>query len=146
MGEAWVDSGLRHPLASADCFATEAARLCGGARCLVFLTADSDAAASRFKAALSAATGAAAAVVEHAGPVLHTDHPVPAAALGKPSTDPWQKTFVDWTALSQVDALLMSRSGFGWTAGWAGRVPYMCMMREDAECAWIDFDTPNGMF
>jgi hypothetical protein len=146
VGEAWVDSGLRHPLASADCFAAEAARLCGGARCLVFLTADSDAAASRFKAALSTAAGAAAAVVEHAGPVLHTDRPVPAAALGKPPTDPWQKTFVDWTALSQVDALLMSRSGFGWTAGWAGRVPYMRMMREDAECTWIDFDTPNGLF
>jgi hypothetical protein len=43
--------------------------------------------------------------------------------------------------------MLMSRSGFGWTAGWAGRVPYMRMMMLDgAECAWFDFDTPDGLF
>jgi len=145
VGEAWVDSGLRVPLASVDCFATEAARLCA-ARCLVFVTADSSAAAARFKAALAAAAGGAATVVEHAGPILHTDRPVPAGAAGDPAADPWLKTFVDWIALSQVDALLMSRSGFGWTAGWAGRVPYMRMMVEGSGCDWFDFGTPDGLF
>jgi hypothetical protein len=142
----WQEGLLRTPLAGADCFAAEAARLCGGIRCLVYLTADSGAAAARFRTALAAAAGAAAAVVEHAGPILHTDRGAPAAALGEPPTDPWQKTFVDWTALSQVDALLMSRSGFGWTAGWAGRVPYMRMMQDGVACAWFDFETPNGIF
>ena len=146
IGEGWEEDNLvRTSLPGVDCFAAEAARLCG-AQCLVFLTADSGAAAARFKAVLAAAAGAAAAVVEHVGLVLHTDFPVPAVALGKPSSDPWQKTFVDWTALSQVDALLMSRSGFGWTAGWAGRAPYMRMMRDGAECAWFDFETPDGLF
>ena len=109
VGEAWVDSGLRQPLlASADRFAGEAARLCG-AQCLVFLTADSAAAAARFKAALVAVAGAAAAVVEHAGPILHTDRELPAAALGTPSTDPWQKTFVDWVVPSGRPAHVAQR-------------------------------------
>ena len=145
IGEAW-DDDQRLPLSSAACFAAEAARLCGGVRCLVFLTADSGAAAGRFRAALTAVAGVDAAVVEHAGPILHTAQGVPRAAPDEPSIDPWLKTFVDWTALSQVDALLMSRSGFGWTAGWAGRVPYLRMLREGAACVWIDFDTPDGLF
>ena len=104
------------------------------------MTADSSLALATFKAAV---TAHAARVVDYAGPILHTDRPVPSD--GGATADPWLKTFVDWTALSQADVLLSSVSGFGWTAGWAGRVPYVRMVHDTKSCAWLDFESPTKL-
>lgn len=156
VGEAWEETAFhRHPLTSVACFAREAAALCrqqAGGGCRVFLTADSAAAAARFRDDFKVAAAAgddgslgpvAADIVEAAGLTLHADMPVPAGARAAPH--PYTKTFVDWLALSTADAVLMSHSGFGWTAAWGGGVPYARQLkwergRAPEACDWLPFD------
>ena len=142
IGEAWTDSEHRHPVESARCFADRATELCldlyGGA-CVVFLTADSRAAADAFVGALN---GTGIAVTQTRGPVLHTDRGVPASSRNEADTvakqaDPWLKTYADWVALSQADVLLMSHSGYGLTAAWAGGVPHVRQLRKGGACEWV---------
>jgi hypothetical protein len=60
-------------------------------------------------------------------------------------SDIWEKTFIDWTTLSQVDVLLMSFSGFGWTAAWSGAVPYVRRLGIRGNCSWSDFDQADDL-
>ena len=146
IGEAWTDSDHRHPVDSARCFADRLRGVCqdvyAGA-CAVFLTADSRAAAAVFVSALN---GTGIAVTQIDGPILHTDRGVPASSRsnGTSSTssfDPWLKTYADWAALSQADVLLMSHSGYGLTAAWAGSVPHVWQLRKgEGVCEWLRLD------
>ena len=84
-------------------------------------------------------------LVEVGGGILHTDRLESAAAAAAASaapnsTDLWEKTFLDWSALSQVDVMLMSHSGFSWTAAWSGAVPYVRQLVVGDSCTWVDFD------
>ena len=124
-------------------------RLCSGGRpCTVFLTTDSGLASAKFKEALGPLP---MRVLEWQGSVLHTDRPIPtttppptATATSTANTsDVWEKTSLDWTTLSQVDVLLMSRSGFAWTAAWAGTVPYVREL--GGGCALRDFDRSDRL-
>ena len=145
VGEAWTDSDHRHPVDAARCFADRAREVCegvyGGA-CAVFLTADSRAAAAVF---VSAFNGSGIAIAQTEGPILHTDRGVPVTS-GKDTTsttssDPWLKTYADWAALTQADVLLMSHSGYGLTAAWAGGVSHVWQLRKGEEgCAWVRLD------
>lgn len=138
IGEGWEERrNHRHPLSNVSCFATEAERLCSAHRtCTIYLTTDSRLASSEFKRLVASPH---VRLVESQGHILHTSlsKTVPNGAGGSNASDVWEKTFVDWTALSQVDTMLMSRSGFGWTAAWAGPVPYV---RRFVECAFVDID------
>jgi hypothetical protein len=151
VGSGWADPA-RYPLSSVACYVTEVRRLCSGGRpCTVFLTTDSGLASAKFKEALGPLP---VRVLEWQGSILHTDRPIPTTTPPPTATgtstantaDVWEKTFLDWTTLSQVDVLLMSRSGFAWTAAWAGTVPYV---RElglcGGECAWRDFDRSDPL-
>ena len=141
VGENWTDDA-RDPLSSVHCFAHEVRRICGERNCTVFLTTDSQLATSEFKKMTQSPH---LRLTEWRGQILHT-----ALHSGRPSstnqtesTDIWEKTFVDWTALSQVDVLLMSKSGFAWTAAWAGPVPYARQLLYHGHtdtCSWRDFD------
>jgi hypothetical protein len=115
-GQSWPDP-VRHPPESADCFAAEAVRSCSAAthRCAVFLTSDSRAAATRFRAAV-AAHHDPPTVIEYEGPILHTDRSSDAVDGGN---DPWLKSVLDWWMLRKADHLIVSRSGYGETAAWA---------------------------
>jgi len=123
----FLDSATRHTLDSAACFGPEVARQCASLRrCTVFLTADSHAAALLFKKAYKRACAAAprrcGGVVEVRGDVLHTDrtNATDVAELAPELVDRlWTKSVLDWWLLKQADALVISRSGFGETAGWA---------------------------
>ena len=144
-GEEWRDQS-RYPISSVACYMTEIRRLCSGSNCAVFLTTDSQLASAEFRKELGSLQ---VRVLEWPGSILHTDRPVPVdtnpAAAG--TRDVWEKTFLDWTTLSQVDVLLMSRSGFAWTAAWAGTVPYvreLGLHRGDG-CTWKDFDTSHPL-
>ena len=110
--------------------------------CVVFLTADSRAAVDVFVGAMN---GTGIGVAQTNGPILHTDRGVPASLLSNASTatitsDPWLKTYADWVALSQSDVLLMSHSGYGLTAAWAGGVPHVWQLREGDACEWVRLD------
>lgn len=141
VGEAWTDSRLRHPVDSARCFAARALQVCqhayGGA-CTVYLATDAVAAAAVFEQHVNGSL----AVVRAPGPILHTDRPLAADPASPPTPDPWRKTHVDWVALGMADVLLTSHGGFGWTAAWAGGVPYVQQLRlgGEAACEWVDFD------
>ena len=144
VGEAWADA-RRHSVNSARCFADRAREVCvdvhAGA-CFVFLTADSRAAVDVFVGAMN---GTGIGVAQTNGPILHTDRGVPASLLSNASTatitsDPWLKTYADWVALSQSDVLLMSHSGYGLTAAWAGGVPHVWQLREGDACEWVRLD------
>ena len=146
IGEAWTDSEHRHPVDAARCFADRATEVCAdvyAGACAVFLTADSRAAAAVFEIALN---GTGIAVAQTDGPILHTDRGVPAnsGSNGTSSTssmDPWLKTYADWAALSQADVLLMSHSGYGLTAAWAGSVPHVWQLRRgEGACEWVQRD------
>ena len=144
IGEAWTDFVHRHPVESARCFADRARELCQDVyahSCVVFLTADSRAAADEFTKALNR-TGIN--IIQTRGPILHTDRGVPAyshdnVTVGE-HVDPWMKTYADWAVLSQVDVLLMSHSGYGLTAAWAGGVPHVWQLREGGACEWVRHD------
>jgi len=153
LGENWIDSETKHSIEDVRCFAEEARRLCRP-YCAIFLTADSAAAALMFKSFFA---DSSTPVFEFTGEVLHTDRPVPDSvrSIADGGNDPWLKTFVDWTAMTQVDVLLMSRSGFGWTAAWAGSVPYvrwLALGNAEAACSWnvfdksADFDGNSGWY
>jgi hypothetical protein len=123
----FADSAARHQPASAACFGAEAHRACRSLRpgpCTLFLTTDSLAAAAAFKRAYGHACGRdCARVVEVEGDVLHTDRTTAADVAGLAAADVdrlWTKSVVDWFLLKRADALVISRSGFGETAAWAG--------------------------
>jgi len=145
IGEAWNDSEHRHPMGSARCFADQAKEWClkvYSGMCVVFLTADSRAAAHAFVSALN---GTGIAVMQTRGPILHTDRGVPVTsrpryALTRASADPWLKTYADWAALSQADVLLMSHSGYGLTAAWAGGVSHVQQLHKGGSCEWARLD------
>lgn len=138
VGEAWPDPP-RHPLSSVACFANETRRLCSG-NCTVFLTTDSRTASAEFTQ-LTAAVRSLHLVQWH-GDVLHTSRSRPEQT--PPGVDAWEKTFLDWVTLSQVDILLMSHSGFGWTAAWAGAIPYVREIVGE-QCNWLDFDKASAL-
>ena len=146
VGEAWSDSDHRHPVESARCFAGEAKKWCleiYNGICVVFLTADSRAAARAFVDALA---GTDVAIIQTSGPILHTDRGVPATSrpaadpMGCGPADPWLKTYADWAVLSQADLLLTSHSGYGQTAAWAGGVPHVRQLRKGGACEWTRLD------
>ncbi len=93
------------PLSSVHCFAHEVRRICGEKNCTIFLTTDSRLAASEFKEMTQSPR---LRLNEWKCQILHT-----ALHSGWPSStnkteinDIWEKTSVDWTALSQVDVSL----------------------------------------
>jgi hypothetical protein len=150
VGETWSDSSLRHPVDSAACFARRARTLCqqvyGGA-CIVYLSTDSQIAADLFAGHMNGTR-----IIRAGGAILHTDRPLDAGHRGAspanaPAGDPWLRTYVDWVSLAQVDVLLISHGGFGWTAAWAGGVRSAQQLRlgGEAACDWVDLDGCAGL-
>jgi hypothetical protein len=141
-GESWEDRP-RHAISSVLCFASEVRRVCSTKTCAVFVTTDSRKAVVEFKELVAPFVGR---VTDWPGPILHTDRRVSNAVMnGSQMSDVWEKTFIDWTTLSQVDVLLMSFSGFGWTAAWSGAVPYVRRLGVRGNCSWSDFDQADDL-
>jgi len=122
----FLDAASRHTPESAACFGPEAHRLCealGGCGA-VFLTTDSRDAASMFKKSYArACRRRCARILDTPGDVLHTDrtNATDVAGFAPETLDAlWTKSVLDWWLLfKRSDALVVSRSGFGETAGWA---------------------------
>ena len=92
------------------------------------------------------------------GPILHIDRALTAGSAnntrkvvegssdptltpgvrGDDRSNPWLKTYADWVAMSVADTLLVSASGYGMTAAWAGGVPQVYQLRLGSEetCQW----------
>jgi len=141
-GESW-DDRPRHAISSVICFASEVRRICSTGTCAVFVTADSRQAVVDFKKLVAPFVER---VTDWPGPILHTDRRVSNAVMNDTQkSDIWEKTFIDWTTLSQVDVLLMSFSGFGWTAAWSGAVPYVRRLGIRGNCSWSDFDQADDL-
>lgn len=140
----------RHSLGSVACFAAEVVRDCQAWKtCYVVFTSDSDQAASLFREHINnmvqdiASQGQAGAgppdirIGESYGEIMHVYR---RNVDGRPPrSDEWLKTMVDWYLLRQSDALILSRSGFGWVAAWAGatvNVRQLLLDPESDACAW----------
>jgi len=163
----------RHSLGTVACFAAEVARDCRvWGRCYVVLTSDSEQATALFKAhiaslagsatradddgpagaALGATTATAAVIArpldirvgESSGEIMHVYRK---EVDGRPPlADEWLKTMVDWYLLRQADALVLSRSGFGWVAAWAGgtvNVRQLALDPASDACAWYHLPPVN---
>lgn len=141
----------RHSLGTVACFAAEVVRDCRvWGKCYVVLTSDSEQAADLFKAHIDSIVGAgddddksraASApdirVGESPGEIMHVYRK---EVDGRPPVpNEWLKTMVDWYLLRQADALVLSRSGFGWVAAWAGETVNVRQLALDPAsdaCAW----------
>jgi hypothetical protein len=141
----------RHSLGTVACFAAEVVRDCRTWKtCYVVFTSDSEQAASLFRTHIDEAVKNLALqtnqpgmsipdirVGESSGEIMHV---YKRSVDGRPPTsDEWLKTMVDWYLLRQSDALILSRSGFGWTAAWAGAAVNVRQLALDPDgdaCAW----------
>ena len=63
------------------------------------------------------------------------------------STEQWisqAKTFLDWYALTQMDRLYITRSGFGESASMVSQVPTQRFQHWFQTCSWNSFDFEHG--
>ena len=113
------------------CFVAETVRQCG-LNCSVFLATDSDEAQVQFLAAIKS-HGIPTAIIP--GEISHLENQPGASHL---------KTHADWYALSQVDQLIGSRSGYSETAAWFNNIPAKALMRAET-CLFSDsVEAPEG--
>ena len=147
----------RHSLGTVACFAAEVVRDCRvWGKCYVVLTSDSEQATSLFKAHIDSLVGSLGVVIQEDNSGVARAARAPDIRVGKssgeimhvyrtdvngqpPAADIWLKTMVDWYLLRQADALVLSRSGFGWMAAWAGgtvNVRQLALDPQSDACAW----------
>ena len=113
------------------CFVAETVRQCNR-NCSVFLTTDSEEAQDQFLAIMKT-HGIPTAVIP--GEISHLENQPGASHL---------KTYADWYALTQVDQLVGSRSGFSETAAWFNNIPARALMRAET-CLFSDsVEVPEG--
>lgn len=118
------------------CFVIETLRTCGGA-CSVFLTTDSEEAQQTFLAAM-ASSNVSVAVIH--GDIAHLENAKPGASGHHQHT----KTYLDWHALTKMDRMVSSRSGFSETAGWFRNIPSRQLLAADACTFTNSVELPDG--
>ena len=126
---------VRH---SADCgflFAQEALKLClrkPARQCLFFITSDSEDATVTIKETISKSlSNDTFFILETQGQAAHIDK-VSLDANVKETREYYLKTYLDWAFLTKMDALVISRSGFGETAAWASMARALVFVQDKA--------------
>ena len=130
-----------HPrvtMGMAACFADRAIEICQEVEvCVVFLCSDSKQARDLFWQRVSN-KASKIHVVSVPGKPIHSVLPGQRMKMfsRRASTLQWRKTRTDWYLLSRADALLLSSSGFGWTAAWTGGVKRIWQVNQNGGCIW----------
>ena len=128
-----------------SCFIQQIESKCQNRLCSVFLASDSEKAASQFKEGLSKLQ---IPLLTLPGKSLHVDdlknESVPGARDEAKAVEPYLKTFGDWAMFSLADEMILSHSGFGFTAAWWSypSIPFVKFdhLRSDVKagtCTWV---------
>ena len=133
----------RVTLQMATCFADRAIAICQEvAACVVVLCSDSKQARDLFRLRISHSSGHTnIQVVSVPGKPTHTVISNQHRLSHGNSTLEWRKTMTDWYLLTRSDALLLSDSGFGWSAAFAGGVKRIWQVNKDERCIWTSGST-----
>jgi len=113
------DDPARHSLEDVDCLAAEVVRLCHKMHIKsIFVTADGREAVRKFEDAVAEKSAKVFSpsppiIVQVPGSIGHTDR---STVASEHAGEVWLKSILDWWALKQAAALVISRSGFGETA------------------------------
>ncbi|EPZ34199.1 hypothetical protein ROZALSC1DRAFT_27776 [Rozella allomycis CSF55] len=103
---------IRHSPRSGACLATQAVKVCKESKikCAFFITSDSPKSLLKIKSIISK-DSKDHIFMDSPGIIKHVD--MPGKTNSTDFEENYSKTYVDWFLLSRMDALIISRSGFG---------------------------------
>ena len=124
------------------CFVQESIRMCGtlesAGDCSIFLTSDSPTSSALFKEQMQLQ---GVQVITTPGESVHIERHHDTVSL-----EDQVNTFAVWEMLKRMNLLVISRSGFGETASWAGNVPAATLKSATGACTFTSegVDIPEG--